>query len=108
MNSLIERGDHIKFVFELYKVELEKIRKKEMSCETEHEVYDQALDRALHQWGIFESGMGLCSEPCTRDMAERYGDLQKQLKVMEMEKEKLNIMLNKSMANGGSLVKESV
>lgn len=108
MNSLIERGDHIRFVFELYKVELEKIRKKDMSIDMEHHVYDQALDRALHQWGIFESGMGLCSEPCTRDMAEKYGDLQKQLKVMEMEKEKLNIMLNKSMANGGSLVKESV
>ena len=89
-------------------MELEKIRKKEMKCEEEHEVYDQALDRALHQWGIFESGMGLCSEPCTREMAERNGELQKQLKDMEREKEKLNMMLNKSMANGGSLVKESV
>ena len=108
MNSLIERGDHIRFVFELYKVELEKIREKEMKCEEEHMVYDQALDRALHQWGIFESGMGLCSEPCTREIVERYGELRKHYEELGKEKEKLNMMLNKSMANGGSLVKETV
>ncbi len=105
MNSLIERGDYIKFIFELYKVELEKVKKIPSSMELEHEHYDAALDRALHEWGIFESSLGLCSEPCTREMAGVNEALNQKINELEKEKEKLNRMLNKSMTNGGSLVK---